>query len=98
MERIFDLYKEFIVKHPKYSGVVCGYTEAHFILAVKTKDTNNFFRVLKGGFYVMDKYKDQRYRYIFEDENVVEQQFKFGPQWLLKKQKTTRKARNSKKP
>jgi len=97
MERIFNLYKGFVVKHPKYSGVVCGYTEAHFILAVKTKDTD-FFRVLKGGFYVMDKYKHKRYRYIFEDENVVEQQFKFGPQWLLKKQKTTIKEQNSKKP
>lgn len=96
MEELFELYKGFLVRHPKYSGIVCGYTEAHFILAVKTKDTD-YFRTLKQDFFIMDKYKNQRYRYIFEDESVIEQQFKFGPQWLLKKM-SQKKGRNSKKP
>jgi hypothetical protein len=55
--------------------VVCGYTNNHFILAVETKDDKNFFRKLENPF-ILDEYKDSKYRYIFENESEIEKQIK----------------------
>ena len=68
MENLFNLFKGFIITHPKYSGVVCGYNHSHFILAVETDDTKNFFRKLENP-YIMEEYKDVKYRYVLENES-----------------------------
>lgn len=78
MEELFELYKGTLIIHDKYQGVVCGYNDSHFILAVETKDTSFGFRVLKRDFLIEEPFKDSKYRYIYEDERVIE---KFKKQW-----------------
>ena len=74
MEEIYNELKGTLVVHNKYQGVVCGYAEAHFILAVESKDVKNFFRVLKNDFFVEEEYKDSKYRYVLEDERTIVKQ------------------------
>jgi len=76
MEKLFELFKGTLITHLNYKGEVCGYNETHFILAVETKDENNFFRRLKKDFFIAEEYKDQKYRYIFENESTIEKQMK----------------------
>jgi hypothetical protein len=64
-----------LVVYPKYQGYVCGYNEAHFIVAVETNDVKNFFRKLENP-YIMEEYKDTKYRYSFEDERELIKQSK----------------------
>jgi len=81
METLFNLYKGVLIVHPNYQGIVCGYNETHFILAVETKDINNFFRALKKDFFIDEEYKDAKYRYIFEDEStIIKQMMKWQDQ------------------
>ena len=75
MEELFNQFKNMLVVHPKYQGYVCGYNEAHFILAVETTN-KDFFRVLKKEFFILDEYKDAKYRYVFEDERELLKQSK----------------------
>jgi hypothetical protein len=75
MEILFKKFKGTIITHPRYTGVVCGYNDSHFILAVETKDDKNFFRKLENPF-ILDEYKDSKYRYIFENESEIEKQMK----------------------
>jgi hypothetical protein len=74
METVFNKYKNILIVHPKYQGYVCGYTDAHIILAVETDDTKNFWRKLQNPF-IMEEYKDIKYRYVFEDERELLKQF-----------------------
>ena len=69
MEKIFNQYKNMLIVHPGYQGYVCGYNDAHIILAVETK-SDNFFRKLQNP-YIMEEYKDVKYRYVFEDEREL---------------------------
>jgi hypothetical protein len=55
--------------HPKYQGYVCGYTDAHIILAVETS-SKEFFRKLENPI-IMEEYKDVKYRYVLEDEREL---------------------------
>jgi hypothetical protein len=74
MERLFNLFKGQQIKHPKYSGVVCGYDDSRFILAVETHDDKGiFFRRLRkdDNVFIMDEYKDSKYRYVYEDEREI---------------------------
>jgi hypothetical protein len=80
MEELFNLFKGVIITHPNYVGVVCGYNETHFILAVETKDENKFFRRLKKDFFIAEEYKDLKYRYIFEDESTIIKQMRWQDQ------------------
>jgi hypothetical protein len=66
-----------LVIHDKYQGHVCGYNDSHIILAVET-DSKDFFRKLQNPF-IMDEYKDIKYRYVFEDERELIKQFKNEP-------------------
>ena len=75
METVFKKYKNKLVVHPKYQGRVCGYTDAHIILAVETDDTKNFWRKLQNPI-IMEEYKDAKYRYVFEDERELLKQSK----------------------
>ena len=77
MERLFKQYKNMLVVYPKYQGHVCGYNDSHFIIAVETRDDKNFFRKIENP-YIMDEYKDTKYRYIFEDESQLTKQFNNG--------------------
>lgn len=70
MEKVFNKYKNMLVVHKNYKGHVCGYTEDHIILAVETDDNKNFWRKLQNP-YIMDEYKDSKYRYVFEDEREL---------------------------
>jgi hypothetical protein len=70
MKQVFEQFKNVLVKHPNYKGYVCGYTDAHLILAVETKDDKNFFRKLQNPI-IMEEYKDSKYRYVLEDEREL---------------------------
>ena len=69
MEKVFNQFKNMIVVHPKYTGVVCGYNDVHIILAVETTN-KDFSRKLQNP-YIMEEYKDVKYRYVFEDEREL---------------------------
>jgi hypothetical protein len=70
MEKLFNQFKNMLVVYPKYKGYVCGYNDAHFIIAVETKDDKNFFRKMENP-YIMEEYKDVKYRYTFADESQL---------------------------
>ena len=74
METVFNKYKNMLVVHDKYKGHVCGYNDSHIILAVET-DSKDFFRKLQNPF-IMEEYRDIKYRYAFEDERELIKQFK----------------------
>jgi hypothetical protein len=79
MERLFNQYKEKVVTHPNYSGVVCGYDDSRFILAVETHDDKGiFFRRLTkhDNAFILDEYRDAKYRYVYEDEREIIKQSK----------------------
>jgi hypothetical protein len=77
MEKLFDEFKNMLVVYRKYQGHICGYNDAHFIIAVETKDDKNFFRKIENP-TIMDEYKDVKYRYIFADESDILKQIKNG--------------------
>lgn len=77
MEKIFNQYKHMLITHASYQGYVCGYNDAHIILAVETKDDKNFFRKLQNPF-ILEEYKNSKYRYCFEDESELIKQFNNG--------------------
>lgn len=79
MEILFNLYKGKTIVHPKYSGVVCGYDDSRFILAVETHDDKGiFFRRLRkdDNAFILDEYKDAKYRYVYEDEREILKQIR----------------------
>jgi hypothetical protein len=69
METVFNKYKKKLIVHPKYQGYVCGYTDAHIILAVETTN-KDFFRKLENP-NILEEYKDVKYRYVLEDEREL---------------------------
>jgi hypothetical protein len=74
MESLFNLYKEFVVVHTNYTGIVCGYDDSRLILAVETTDDKSiFFKRLRkdDNVFIMDKYKDNKYRYVYENESEI---------------------------
>jgi len=79
MERLFNQYKNTVVTHPNYSGVVCGYDDSRLILAVEThNDKGIFFRRLRkdDNAFILDEYKDHKYRYVYEDEGEILKQIR----------------------
>ena len=44
MEKIFKKFQEIEIVHLNYKGILCGYDESRFILAVETKDDKNFWK------------------------------------------------------
>lgn len=75
MEKVFEKYKNMQVVHDKYKGVVCGYNDSHIILAVEST-SKDFSRKLQNP-YIMEQYKDVKYRYVFEDEKELIKQSKY---------------------
>lgn len=84
MEEIYEELKGTLVVHNTYQGIVCGFNDTHFIIAIETKDPK-FFRVLKKDFFVEDEFKDLKYRYSLEDEREIVKQKK---QWQQKNNQT----------
>jgi hypothetical protein len=79
METLFNLYKELVIVHKNYTGIICGYDDSRFILAVETSDDKGiFFKRLRkdDNVFIMDKYKDSKYRYVYEDESSIIKQLK----------------------
>lgn len=79
MENLFNLYKDLIIIHSNYKGVVCGYDDSRFILAVETNDDKGiFFRRLRkdDNAFILDEYKNIKYRYVYEDEKEILKQIK----------------------
>lgn len=74
MEIVFNQYKNMLIVHPKYQGYVCGYNDSHIVLAIEST-SKDFFRKMDNPF-IMDKYKDAKYRYAFEDERELIKQSK----------------------
>ena len=77
MEKVFNRYKNMLVEHKNYKGKVCGYNDSHIILAVETKDDKNFWRKLQNPF-IMEEYRDSKYRYVFENESELIKQYNNG--------------------
>ena len=76
MEKVFNQFKGMLIVHPKYKGYVCGYNDSHIILAIETT-SKDFFRKMQNP-YIMEEYKDAKYRYAFEDERELIKQFQDG--------------------
>lgn len=74
MEKVFEKYKNMQIVHDKYKGVVCGYNDSHIILAIEST-SKDFSRKLQNP-YIMEQYKDVKYRYVFEDEKELIKQSK----------------------
>jgi hypothetical protein len=77
MEKVFNRYKNMLVEHKNYKGKVCGYNDSHIILAVETKDDKNFWRKLQNPF-IMEEYRESKYRYVFENESELIKQCNNG--------------------
>lgn len=74
METLFNKFKEFLIVHKNYKGIVCGYDDSRFILAVETNnDKSIFFKRLHkhDNVFIMDAYKDPKYRYVYENESEI---------------------------
>lgn len=76
MEKVFNQFKGMLIVHPKYKGYVCGYNDSHVILAIEST-SKDFFRKMQNP-YIMEEYKDAKYRYAFEDERELIKQFQDG--------------------
>ena len=73
MKQVFEKFKNMLVVHVNYKGKVCGYNDSHIILAIETTN-KDFFRKMDNP-YILDEYKDSKYRYTFEDERELIKQF-----------------------
>ena len=71
MVRIFEEFKEKVITHKNYSGIVCGYNDEHFILAIKASSPAYSFRKLPKGSFIMDEYKDIKFKYVYENESEL---------------------------
>jgi len=69
MKQVFEKFKKTLVVHPKYKGYVCGYNDSHIIIAIEST-SKDFFRKMDNP-YILDEYKDSKYRYAFEDEREL---------------------------
>lgn len=69
MKQVFEKFKNMLVTHVNYKGYVCGYNDSHIILAIETTN-KDFFRKMDNP-YIMEEYKDIKYRYAFEDEKEL---------------------------
>jgi hypothetical protein len=75
MEKLFNQFKGLKIVHNNYTGVICGYNAANFILAIESKD-DKFFRKLPKDTFILEEYKDVKFRYYLEDERACIKQLK----------------------
>ena len=71
MEKVFNQFKGLNVVHKNYQGVLCGYNDEHFILAVEGNPPLSFRKLPRTSVIPMEEYKDVKYRYIYENESEL---------------------------
>jgi hypothetical protein len=73
MKKVFDKYKGMTIKHFGYTGILCGYNDEHFILAIISKNCPYSFKTLpKDSVIELKEYS--KHRYIYENEtNLIKQ-------------------------
>lgn len=76
MEKLFGIFKHFLVTHKNYQGRVCGYKDDAFLLAVETKDRGKFFTELQEGTVILEEYQDEKYVYSYENESEILKQMR----------------------
>jgi hypothetical protein len=75
MERVYNQFKGMEIVHKNYKGILCGYNDEHFILAVTGSSDLSFRKLPKTSVISMEEYKDVKYRYIYENESELIKQF-----------------------
>jgi hypothetical protein len=68
MEELFNKFKELLIIYNNYSGIVCGYNNEHFILAIKSSNLSYGFGKLPKESIILEKYISSKYKYVYEDE------------------------------
>lgn len=76
MEKVFNQFKEMEIIHPNYSGILCGYNDEHFILAVKASSSAFAFRKLPKESVILEDYISNKYKYVYENESELIRQYK----------------------
>jgi hypothetical protein len=71
MERVFNQFKGLKIVHKNYQGVLCGYNDEHFILAVEGNNPLSFRKLSRTSVIALEEYKDVKYRYIYENESEL---------------------------
>lgn len=71
MERIFNQYKGLEITHSDYKGILCGYNDEHFILAIKASSSAYGFRKLPKESVIIDDYISSKYKYVYENESEI---------------------------
>ena len=67
MKAVFDKYAG--LNTP--IGQVCGYTQTHIILAVKTNNVKEGFRKVDKNTVIAEEFTDKAYRYVYCDESYL---------------------------
>ena len=75
MEIVYNKYKGMEIVHKNYKGILCGYNDEHFILAVEGNPNLSFRKLPKTSVIDLEQYKDVKYRYIYENESELIKQF-----------------------
>ena len=75
MEKIFEKFQGLEVKHDTYTGIVCGYNDDHFILAIKASSHSYGFRKLPKESVITGEYISNKYKYVYEDETELIKQY-----------------------
>lgn len=76
MEKVFNQFKGMEIVHPSYSGILCGYNDEHFILAVKASSSAFSFRKLPKESVILEDYISNKYKYVYENESELIRQYK----------------------
>jgi len=69
MKELFEQFQGIVIKHPKYQGVVCGYNDEHFILAIESHKPTGFAKL--DFTYIAPEYDNPQYKYVYEDETEI---------------------------
>jgi len=77
MEKVFNQFKGMEIVHDDYRGILCGYNDEHFILAIKASSHAYSFRKLPKESVIMDEYISSKYKYVYENETELIKQSKY---------------------
>ena len=77
MEKVFNQFKGMEIVHDDYRGILCGYNDEHFILAIKASSHAYSFRKLPKESVIMDEYISSKYKHVYENETELIKQSKY---------------------
>jgi len=80
MKELFEQFLGIVIRHSKYQGVVCGYNEEHFILAIESHKPTGFSRL--DAKYIAPEYNTSQYKYVYEDEAEILRQINDSHKFL----------------